>query len=88
MSLVTGRRLRRNKFTGMSLPKWVVGRVHYTAQKQDQMWIPGGTPTISTNESSDEVPSLEENQVTLEEGSSNDEEEDESSTHANDSDEE
>ena len=51
------------------------------AQRQDQMWMPEGTPTISTNESSDEALSLEESQIVPEEGSSNDEEEDESSAH-------
>ena len=46
------------------------------AQRQDQAWMPGGTPAICTNKSSDDVPSLEESQITLEEDSLKDEEED------------
>lgn len=58
------------------------------AQKQSQAWMPGGTPIISTNECSNEVPPLEENSVENQgtqedEGRLDDEEEDESSTHIN-----
>ena len=77
MSLVTGRRLRRKKFAELPLPEWVVDRVHCMAQRQNQAWMPGGTPIVSTNKSSDEVPALEENHIAPEEDSSNEEEEDE-----------
>ena len=45
------------------------------AQRQDQAWMPGGTPIVSANRSNDEVPALEESQIVPEEGSLNDEEE-------------
>ena len=84
MSLVTGRRLRRNKFTELPLPEWVVDRAHHMAQRQDQAWMPGGTPTVSTNKISDEVPALEESHIVPEEDSLNEEEEDEFSPHSSD----
>ena len=37
MSLVTGKRLCRNKWTELPMPNWVIDRVHYMAQCQKQI---------------------------------------------------
>ena len=59
MSLVTGKKLRQKKWTELPLPNWVVDRVHYMAQKQKQIWMPGGTPIVATSRNRENIPSVE-----------------------------
>ena len=53
MLLITGKYFRRKKWIELPTPNWVVERVHFIGQKQDQMWTPGGVTIVAMNKRGD-----------------------------------
>ena len=41
------------------MPSWVIERAHYIAQHQNQPWMPGGIPIVTTSKEGEDIPIIE-----------------------------
>ena len=41
------------------MPSWVAERVDYIAQHQNQPWMPGGIPIVTTSKEGEDIPIIE-----------------------------
>ena len=59
MSLITGRRISKKKWTELLMPNWVVDKVNFIGHKKDHIWMSGGSPVATMRIQEDGVPESE-----------------------------
>lgn len=54
-SLITGRRVKRDQWVELPMPKWVIQRVHNIAEAQGQPFMSNGVPTVARTKNGDDI---------------------------------